>query len=502
MCSKYKAVPSQLAIPLTIHYTIRNRSKQPKYTMTRFKFLIHLSITMLALLYGVSSYAKYSNVIFFGDSLTDIGNFPPSIMYSGDHSQSGIFTNLYVPISNPVLPIDGTAVNDKILPGLKYIHAFPPLSDGTDFRMTLPPQPQIYDHGIGHQRRYYALSWAEYFTYNGIKAGLLQAGTDLRPWVLQFKRQRDNASATLSDSVNYAWASALSNNICSDFNYDAQACDTPQMNMAAYLNQQQLNYRQHQHTDDADANISLRDKLVIPGTPKQIELFQADLAQHRINVDHNTVYIIWTGANDISVAFGQFNAHKNIFAFIKALVQTIPNSVIANAQQLLKALPADKQPKVILLAGQINLSLTPEFFDRLHLNHASVGKKQLTANIVSLLATLYDHALKTKLDKLHRQGQLQMVHYVDLQTPVTQWATLTQYYHNSIGQKCETALSPTAATSLATGGAISCFNTTGQILDSMPILFWNGAHGSQQFEQIIANTMLQALQAATSLSAH
>ena len=59
---------------------------------------------------SIFSKRNFSNVIIFGDSLSDIGNFPESVTFSGDTSDSGFFTNAYVPISNPVNPN-----KDKIL---------------------------------------------------------------------------------------------------------------------------------------------------------------------------------------------------------------------------------------------------------------------------------------------------------------------------------------------------------------------------------------------------
>lgn len=82
---------------------------------------------------SIFSKRNFSNVIIFGDSLSDIGNFPESVTFIGDtDSDSGFFTNAYVPISNPVNPAE-----DRILPETRL--RFPPNNGASAlFKLTLP----------------------------------------------------------------------------------------------------------------------------------------------------------------------------------------------------------------------------------------------------------------------------------------------------------------------------------------------------------------------------
>ena len=56
----------------------------------------------------------YSNVVVFGDSLSDIGNMPESYDVYDSDMKNALALNLYVPISNPVISQDGTSETYKV----------------------------------------------------------------------------------------------------------------------------------------------------------------------------------------------------------------------------------------------------------------------------------------------------------------------------------------------------------------------------------------------------
>src|SRR6056297_604240 len=73
-----------------------------------FKTSIKITTLLLlsCLVLNVYAAAKYSNVIFFGDSLSDIGNFPMAAQPYLNPNKAATVFNLYgmyyIPVSNPV----------------------------------------------------------------------------------------------------------------------------------------------------------------------------------------------------------------------------------------------------------------------------------------------------------------------------------------------------------------------------------------------------------------
>ena len=84
---------------------------------------------------GLHGFPKrhFSNAMFFGDSFSDFGNGPDSLTFDGEpldgeffSSNSGIFNNIYVPMSNPV-----NRRREVIFPGLNC--DFHPPTEVPDF---------------------------------------------------------------------------------------------------------------------------------------------------------------------------------------------------------------------------------------------------------------------------------------------------------------------------------------------------------------------------------
>ena len=268
--------------------------------------------------------ATYSNLILFGDSLTDIGNFPESLMLEGDTSDSGYFTNAYVSIGNPVDP-----KKDKILPGLRL--KFPSIdNDSRVYRTTLPMQLELCSSqasgNVCHKREFRSINWSEYFLYNGILRKLMASGADFRPWVIQY----NESDVTKKQSVNYAMVSALSNDKCANYDLGPLPCKVDGLSLENSINQQQANYRNNQSETDASFNIGLREKVIVPALNKQIEMFELDRAGNKpkVVVDDDTLYIIYVEANDLSKSFIDFVDGNISFAdFIAIMTVQIPAEI-------------------------------------------------------------------------------------------------------------------------------------------------------------------------------
>lgn len=461
------------------------------------------------------STAKYSNVIFFGDSLTDIGNMPESVDYAGDSSLSGIFFNLYVPIANPVLPDSmSKEIRDEILPGLDYVTYFPPLRDeDTGFALNLPKQPAIYDNGKiqTDTRDYRSLNWSEYFAYNATFTKvnnnktevLLPQDTHLTPWVMLHGKKTCQKTPV---SVNYAFSSAVATGYS-----DCSSNPFPISPSIKDVFKQQKKYRDGQ-TGNVDHDLVLRDGapggygVVIPGVDKQIDLFSSDL-QHggKVQITNRTAYVIYIGANDIGKDFYAYVADpnpKNFAILIHQLTKTIPDKVIDNTKKLIDTVVASHKgihPGVILVSGQSNLALTPGVLQAIIPDNDPL-KRHLVARILSQLTIIYNSSLKQKI-RTTEYLDWDKVHYVDLQTPITEIANkIGDGYRRSVGEACESKLLSSASEGLLTGGAASCYKKCGDVANGS-ILFWNDSHGSQQYNQIIANAMLGALSHPSSLNA-
>ena len=269
---------------------------------------------------GIFDKDDFSNVIFYGDSLSDPGNFPESLTLEGDTSGDGLFTNLYVPIANPLNP-----ARDRILPGLPL--RFPPSNGNFFFSQTLPDQLELCSTQEGCvNRKFRSVNWTQYFMYNAVLKLLVAPGVDYRPWIEQFQTPLDQV--TIRQSVNYAFGAALSGGGCANWTQiPFPTCTPTGGTLQDSVFNTQNEYRTTQSETNGIANRGRRGTVIIPGLRKQIELFEADKAELRVKVNDDTLYIIYTGANDLAVAFAQFVGDGDWEKFLFALNVTIPSEI-------------------------------------------------------------------------------------------------------------------------------------------------------------------------------
>ena len=428
---------------------------------------------------GISP-TKFSNVIIFGDSLSDLGDFPDSKTMFGGVSVSGIFWNLYVPIGNPVNP-----AKDRILPGLHL--RFPPINGGTDlFKVTLPRQQELCANENGQsncvERQYRSINWTEYLVYNGVLRGLFAPRADLRPWIKQY----EEPSPSIRQSVNYAYGGALSNGDCTNCDQDQVSCTVGSLSLQESVFQRQSEYRNLQTTDDPNANIALRSKVIVPALRKQIEMFTEDLKSGRVQVNKDTLYIVFSGSNDIGSAFEDFVDNQISFAdFLEALSFTIPRE-IAGRDKFDSAVNLLRSPiigaKHILVLGQYNLGLTPELISDANVD--GLLPRHAVAAAFNQLFNLYNGALQRRISDFRSDT----VQYVDIQTPIGNAAEsffvgFRRGYFFTIGDQCVEATSSI----IQQGEAASCFTRKDV---PIPIGFWNDAHLSTQYYQLLAAAVL------------
>ena len=429
----------------------------------------------------------FSNVIFFGDSLTDIGNIPESLTLEGDTSGDGLFTNLYVPIANPLNPL-----RDRILPGLPLF--FPPTNGGNFFfTQTLPPQLELCSTQKGCvKRRFRSINWTQYFMYNAVLRSLVAPGANFRPWTEQFHTPIDQV--TIRQSVNYAFGGALSGGGCSNWNQTIMfpTCTPTDESLSKSLFNSQQFYRDNQSETEGIVNRERRNAIIIPGLRKQIELFAEDKVGGRVKVNDDTLYVIYTGANDLSVAFLAFVNGGSFEEFLFALNVTIPSEIAgkANPTSGVNSL-LDLGAKHILVIGQFNLGLTPTL-----LNMADVEtvleKHEVAAAFAELLA-MFNHSLQNRIQEFDNKR----IGYVDIQGPIREAADsfligFRRGYFRTIGERC---IDDTQGR-IERGEAASCFTRRDV---NIPVGFWNDSHLGSQYYQLIANAVLSRFSSIPSL---
>src|SRR5262245_46436641 len=131
-----------------------------------YRSLLALFFSLLA---PLSAWATISNVIIFGDSFSDMGNFPEAATTLVNPKKPETFNNLhsmvYVPVSNPV----NTSANDINL------HDYPIPNLSNDHLST---QPKL----DGKIRAFRSLSWSEFLTTDLYKDHKINS-PNIAPWI-------------------------------------------------------------------------------------------------------------------------------------------------------------------------------------------------------------------------------------------------------------------------------------------------------------------------------
>ena len=145
--------------------------------MRRFLFVVPL-------FFSASVFAHFSNVIVFGDSLSDNGNFPESshIWWKPDGKKdvTNLVPQLYVPFSNPI--------------NIKLDNPY------------LAKQPLIENEK--NPRAFRSISWSEYFLMSAKQKGLTTSHYIVPSNLLNSEKIPNTIS------FNYAWGYATSAQQC------------------------------------------------------------------------------------------------------------------------------------------------------------------------------------------------------------------------------------------------------------------------------------------------
>jgi phospholipase/lecithinase/hemolysin len=410
-----------------------------------------LLLFLLNICIGQAFAQVYSNLIIFGDSQSDIGNMPESSNANSRNASyyQGLPYNLYVPISNPVYGDQNTPLD------LPYQKLF-----NTD---ALPTQPMI-NHSIRAGR---SVNWSQYlFSY--LKGQERLDSAALIPWVELY----DKASISQNISVNYAFSGALSNDRCADEDY--QPMPNAFCTDVAIFNTQNI-YRLRSYDDE------LQHSLAIPGVQRQIALFRTDLQAHLVHVDDHTLYIIWTGANDLTDHFFDLLQGGSLKDFYTGLTSSTPDLIAGFNDSAVLQLYHLGARNIIVLSQQ-NLGLTPKASLVAGTSSSFMGR-YLSAYAFDLLTVRYNIALAKRIVALQQHYPDLNLHYVDLDYTFNRLSLSPGApFFNNLGLACQNKDARTYK-AIVHGDLVTCTD----------YLYWNAAHMTYQGNRIIAEQIIDAI---------
>jgi len=344
------------------------------------------------LFYSASSFSQFSNMIVFGDSLSDGGNFPESQKIWRHDNEGKTLDNsvpqLYVPFSNPI---------DTASPAFSF--TWPPLNNAM-----LEKQAPIENNS--NPRKYRSISWPQFFL-NMAEISHLVKSSIISPSNLLNTRK-----IPANFSFNYAWGYAMSTQNCVNPYYQpTKLCD------AKSIYQARKNYEEN-------PNVQNYKLLEIPGLFEQMKLFVNDVRANKVSVDKNTIYVFRTAGNDLIVAVTALYRHYNPLPSIQFILGFSSENILKNISLLHYSLPKEKRPKIVYVFNLYNPELTPGF--RAHPVIAAIGKFEV-------LCSNFWLELDAKIFNLFSHTKVMVV-------PTYQWyenSSKSDYFKAHLGEACQ-----------------------------------------------------------------
>ena len=287
--------------------------------MRRFLFVVPL-------FFSASVFAHFSNVIVFGDSLSDNGNFPESshIWWKPDGKKdvTNLVPQLYVPFSNPI--------------NIKLDNPY------------LAKQPLIENEK--NPRAFRSISWSEYFLMSAKQKGLTTSHYIVPSNLLNSEKIPNTIS------FNYAWGYATS----------AQQCVNPKYKLIANCNADTIFSARKNYEENPSTTNYL--KIEVPGISQQVQLFLNDYRNHKAMVDKNTLYIFWIGGNDLIIAANALEHNANPIPVVQFMMGNTVRHILKSVTLLLQHLPMNQRPAKIYIFTLFNPEFTPGFY-----NHGAIA---------------------------------------------------------------------------------------------------------------------------------
>lgn len=400
-----------------------------------------LVMSILAAIISSSIYATtISNIVVFGDSLSDGGNLPevstPFIDPNGPKVVSNTDAQFYVPISNPV-DTSSTNATPPIISTSRVYH-WPRLGNGF-----LSPQSPIK----GQMRLYRSISWPQFLLSYAVQNQVSLSDVIVPSYWLA------NHTAPINASVNYAWGFALATNGCSNESYQPVNCTSASI----------LAARRSFVDSPTKAN---RAALQIPGTPEQVNLFLQDYKQHKVNITAHTIFTFRIGGNNLIVANNAMQ--KGDFGPMISMLFAGPfDDTLKAIGHLAQAMPADG-PKTYYVFNLANPALTPGYY------------KSSLAGLANFVVSSYDFWLNYKVEQFNKNNPNYKIKIIDVYSMYKK-ASESSYFIQHLGQACQTKNGDyTHATQIPTN------NCAGY-------MFWNNVHPASPLHMYVAYQYLQQL---------
>lgn len=378
------------------------------------------------LFYCTSPFAQFSNLIVFGDSLSDVGNFPESSQIWWNPHAPKVLSNtvaqFYVPFSNPV----NTKTNNPYL----------------------AKQARIENSKI--PRRYRSMNWVQYFLMSAKNKKLIASDFVAPSNLLNINKIPHTIS------FNYAWGYAASSRNCVNPYYQPiKSCN------ANSIFQARKNYER----DPSKENYV---KIEIPGLFQQIQLFMQDNRSHTVSVNENTIYIFWTGGNDLIIANNALKNHANPLPILQFMLGKTAAHEIKNISRLIQFLPINLRPKKVYVFELFNPALTPPFY------RTTIG----SAGNFFVHCSNFWLSLESKLFNLFSNTKIVVV-------PSYAWfqqSANSDAFKSQLGKTCQL------------NGGDYTNPTSIPKSDCAEFLFWNAVHPSTKMNKIIAKRFLEIVQ--------
>ena len=407
--------------------------------------------------------APFDHVIFFGDSLSDIGDMPmsPTLI---EPATRQIALNLYVPISNPIIP-DGP---DYTVPMTHMKLPYPIAS---------PSQMPMLDvHGQIFARLYHSLNWTQFFLTQAQHQGLVSDQQPLVSWVWwRWYSHRVR-------SIDFAFAGATSQNNCRDFEYQHP---NPFCTANSVFNAQHP-YRMAGFTQIKSKNNTVNG-VQIPGLNKQVSFFIQAAKTHPGLATKNTLYIIFIGGNDLNLGLLDLTQHHYL-ATLSALMHGMQHNVSTAITTLTKQEGAQH----IVVMNLFDMRLTPYLHTNIEkLQHMTPKQKKQLLALTHASVSLYNHELmamvrRYNLTHQHLLGEPAHVTYFDTTSAMSDLANSPAF--NNPATQYQMCLQPNMPASYYAN------QNTCQV-GPAKYLFWNGAHPSVYAGEYIGYALFQTLKA-------
>ena len=408
----------------------------------------------------------YSRVIIFGDSLSDIGNMPESPALI-EPAYNSLAMNLYVPISNPSVGKDTPTT--YTVAGTSGTGNFPAHAP--------QPQPPLRIGKVSFPRLAYSLSWPQFFTQQALDHKLLKSA-QIWPWFWWKTHNSSNAHL----SIDYAWAGAVTDNLCRDFSYNnpTKNCD------AKSILAGQAAYRAagfgRSHTTVASVQV--------PGLKKQVELFLQDSAGHPAIAQSDTLYAVLIGGNDLNLALMDLKKHRIISAFGRIL-----HGSAKRVRQSIETLIDKRGARHIVIFNLFDTSQLPYLQTAIWKSgFLSVSKKPGFIKLARLMTNIYNRELGYVVKRLNRRYN-RKAHQVDIQ--FFDFHQVMQSVQDQASFSNPSTLYQTCLGWSATHSPHYYTHANNCKKGNATYLFWNGAHPAMYLDQAIAYHLVQQLKKQT-----